>query len=49
MNEDTSKVVSVEMLPDLSLVVEYSDGTKEYTKSIFGEDTTRPDGSSNNK
>lgn len=49
MDEDASKVVSVEMLPDFSLMIEYSDGTKEHVKSIFSDDSTRPDDSSKEK
>lgn len=49
MDENVSKVVSVEMLPDFSLMIEYSDGTKEHAKSIFNDDPTVPKDSSKNK
>ncbi|CAJ1183133.1 hypothetical protein [Companilactobacillus paralimentarius] len=49
MNEDASKVVSVEMLPDFSLMIEYSDGTKEHAKSILSDGLVGPDDSFKNK
>lgn len=49
MDEDTSKVVSVEMLPDFSLMIEYSDGTKEHAKSIFSDDSIGPEDASEDK
>jgi len=37
MNDDIPKVVSVEMMPNLSLKIKYNDGSVKYTSGIFSE------------
>lgn len=49
MSGKLHKVVSVEMLSDLSLIIEYSDGTKEHSEGIADAETINISNSSKNK